>query len=289
MKRNCTEALHVELDPASCPNYGTKDDIPDLNTEILDKFRQNNLELISELQSHTSTAIIAGHYCLAEHMQELSHTGEAEVMCFYFGVQLYKQAVQAGKTCYLVVWINDIGISEEEREAIKHGFILPENYLQILAAYGLDQSHVTIMFEGSMRNKASTLVKKISKREPGRLTKVAADRSDLVRCVQSSSCDISEAKKPLHAYVIEGPNGEKLVVKEGPAPKCNLILATFFRELASMFSPKHFINVFNDVYAYRLQLGIHVAHNLLGNPVPMTNILCDGYNIRSEQFVNTNQ
>ena len=240
-------------------------------------------QVIDNIHSMTPAVIIAGHYCLADHMQELSSLGDAESQGFELGVQLLIRSLEIGIKHHLVVWINDIGISRQQRDKNKNSFSLPDNYQRILEQYGLDSSHVTVMFESCMRNKASTLVKKILKQQPGRLKKVDADNAELVRCVQNSGCDLAMQAKN-HAYVIAGPDLEQLVIKEGPAPKCNLILATFFNELTNKFSPQHFVNIFNDVYAYRLRLGVHVANNLLNNTVSMTNVLCDGEQIRCELF-----
>lgn len=247
----------------------------------LTKFNFDHSQVIELIDNKTSAVIIAGHYCMAAHMQELSSTGDAEIMCFELGVQLLKRALSNGNHHDLVIWVNDIGINRQQRERMKETYTLPDNYQRVLDSHGLDSSNVTVMFESSMRNKASTLVKKILKQQPGRLTKVHANNANLVRCVQNIGCDLSMQTEN-HAYVIEGPNKEQLVIKEGPAPKCNLILATFFNELATMFSPQHFVNIFNDVYAYRLRLGVHVANNLLNNTITMTNILCDGEQTRCE-------
>lgn len=269
--------------------YGNPAALIDIDLEqyndLLKDINSEHRQLIENIDNNKPAVIIAGHYCLAEHMQELSSHGKAESMCFELGIQLFVRALKKNIQHHLVVWVNDIGIRRDHRETIKNNFILPENYRSILNKYGLNASHISVMFESSMRNKASTLVKKILKRQPGRLKKVNANNPSLVRCVTNSSCDMTANTKN-NAYIIKGPNQEQLVIKEGPAPKCNLILATFFSELVKQFSPKHFINIFNEVYAYRLRLGVHVAYSLLNNSVAMTNVLCDGELIKCEFFDN---
>lgn len=246
-------------------------------------FKCNYQAIIDEMDNTKPVVIIAGHYCLAKHMQELSSTGDAETQGFELGVQLYLLAREKNQHYHLVVWINDIGIDTEKRKTYKNTNNLPKNYLHILASYGLHPSIVHIMFESNMRNRASTLVRKIVKRHPGLLRKVNANAADLVRCVKNNLCDVMQHDNR-HAYVITGPENEQLVVKEGPSPKCNLILATFFDVLTKQYQPMHFINIFNDIYAYRLRLGVHVAQNLLHNSVAMTNVLCDGSSIRCESY-----
>ena len=243
----------------------------------------DHAQVMEKIDNKTPVVIIAGHYCLADHMQELSSTGDAESQGFELGVQLLIRALKRGVQHHLVVWINDIGISRQQRENNKNTFVLPDNYQIILEHYGIDPSNVIVMFESCMRNKASTLVKRILKQQPGRLKKVDADNADLVRCVQNGGCDLKKQAQN-HAYVITGPDQEQLVIKEGPAPKCNLILATFFNELVNRFYPQHVVNIFNDVYAYRLRLGVHVVNHLLNNTVGMTNVLCDGELLRCEYF-----
>jgi hypothetical protein len=139
------------------------------------------------------------------------------------------------------------------------------------------------MFESTMRNKASTLLRKIYKRRPQLFERVSASSEGLVRCVQSTVCEM-ETSTTNTAYVVSGPDAEKLVVKEGPNPKCNLILATLFNELRQLFAPKLQINVFNNVYRYRLQLGIHVSRKVLENTTPFLNVFCDGDDVLCEPF-----
>lgn len=229
--------------------------------------------IYDRIRSIRSTVIVAGHYCLAEHMTELSHRGTSEIYSFEVGVKLLQSALLHDRKCTLVVWVNDIGIPIETRNTLKENYKLPSNYLEILNFLKVPEANIRVIFESSMRNKASTLLRKLYKRDPDSFERVQADRADLIRCVGGPVCD-ADSRSPT-AYVVKGPSGEPLVVKEGSNPKCNLILATFFRELNRQFKPQWLLNVFNDVYTFRVALGVHVAQTVLDNRTPITNVFCD--------------
>lgn len=239
---------------------------PELEASVLQRLRQTPRSMV-----------VAGHYCLAEHMEELSSKGEPEVMSFAVGAEMVSQARAAGNQSRLVLWVNDIGITMLQREACRHKGLIPDEYRSGLTAAGLVESDVDVLLESAMRNKASTSLRKLYRRAPDLFDKVSPDDPDLVRCVSRSVCSPGDdVEKAGAAYVVDGPNGERLVVKEGSNPKCNLILATFFGELQRRHGPQHIFAVFNDVYVYRLTLGVHVAQAVLGNPVPISLLLCDG-------------
>lgn len=235
-----------------------------------------------------STAILAGHYCLSNSMTELSHEGETEQACFTYGATMVASARQQGLPSSLVLWINDIGICPEERGRIKENYKMPANYLRILQDVDLSPESVEVVFESTVRNKASLLLRKLHARQPHLFRKVSSTTAGLVRCVATSSCRIEPETK--HAYVIAGPNGEDLVVKEGPNPKCNLILATLFYDLFKANNPDRIINIFNDVYSYRISLGVHVARAILNCQTPIFNLFCEGACITSfeESFASNN-
>lgn len=236
------------------------------------------MDILMRARSASSSVVVAGHYSLADNMQELSSDGEPEVQSFAVGAHLVAQARHCGCTSRLVVWINDIGVPNGKRQDLKEHYALPDNYLRIIEGSGLDPAEVVVIFESTMRNKASVLARKLFKWEPELFEKVSASRGDLVRCVSADACGL-DGPKAQTAYVVEGPTGEPLVVKEGPNPKCNMILATLFAHLRERFSPKLILTVFNDIYAYRLSLGVHVSQAILGNPTPMTSVLCDGQKV----------
>ncbi len=229
--------------------------------------------IYDRIRSIQSTVIVAGHYCLAEHMTELSYCGMPELQSFEVGVKLLQQALLHDRKCTLIVWVNDIGIPVETRHALKEDYSLPDNYLEILDLVGAPESNIQVIFESSMRNKASTLLRRLYKRNPDIFERVQADRADLIRCVGGPVCNADSGSRT--AYVVKGPSGEPLVVKEGSNPKCNLILATFFGELNRQFKPQWLLNIFNDVYTFRVALGVHVAQTVLDNRTPITNVFCD--------------
>ena len=219
--------------------------------------------------------VVAGHYSLADYMSDVSNEGEAEAMTFDVGVGLVAQAIDQGRACHLVVLVNDIGVSTDQRGRLKDGYELPVNYRQTMVGAGLDESHLSVVFESTMRNKASTTLRKVYKRQPHLFERVSASDARLVRCVDRSVCD-AQTPAGATAYVVPGPDGEKLVVKEGPNPKCNLIMATFFHDLTKNHKPRGIINIFNELYAYRLKLGIHVSRLIFDNQTPFMNVYCDG-------------
>jgi hypothetical protein len=235
-------------------------------------------QVLARVRAAQSSVVVAGHFSLAENMQELSHEGDAEVQSFAAGVHLVQQARYCGCDSRVVVWINDIGVPNEVRQQLKQAARLPDNYREIVAQARLAERDVVVIFESTMRNRASVLARKLFKWEPDLFEKVNADSADLVRCVSNHSCDIAEQGNQ-SAYVVEGPDGERLVVKEGPNPKCNMILATLFLYLKDQYAPKLILNVFNDIYAYRLSLGVHVSQAIIGNPTPTANVFCDGERI----------
>lgn len=232
-------------------------------------------DLLQILSSHEPSVVVAGHYCLADGMEELSNEGEGEVMSFAFGVELVAEAIQRGLNSNLVLWVNDIGIEVEDRQSLKADYVLPANYQQILDSSGLASDRLIILFESTMRNKASVLLRKLYRRKSNLFERVDSKSKNLVRCVEDSQCDL-ESHSTTVAYIVKGPNDEKLVVKDGSNPKCNFILATFFQELTKKYQAKLIVNVFNELYVYRLGLGIHVSQKILDNSSSFINVFCDG-------------
>ncbi len=236
---------------------------------------KNRSSLLNCIAKQQSTLVLAGHYCVAEDMSMLNHTGLEEAHSFCAGVELVATALKKSQQSHLLLWINDIGVPPDQRKQIKQNYILPRNYRQALHDHQLDRKHLTIRFESTMRNKASVALRKIVKRNPSLFRKVAADTQGLVRCVANEYCEM-EAGKERYAYVIDGPHGDPLVVKEGSNPKCNLILATLFEELTKQHSPKLIVNIFNELYSYRIALGSFVCRAIYENHVPMMNLFFDG-------------
>lgn len=235
---------------------------------------------LNNLPRADNSIVVAGHYCLAQAMNELSHESETEAKSFEVGVRLVSDALKRNVQSDLVLWVNDIAIEPSRRLTIKKNYRIPDNYAAIISQYDLDETNVTVFFESTMRNKASVLLRKLYKRTPELFKKVSASQSDLVRCIDTQQCGFESAEKI--AYVVNGPDGESLVVKEGSNPKCNLILAVLFSDLQKKFSSSSLINVFNTVYTYRLKLGIHVSQEILNSDITFHNIFCDGNEIEYE-------
>ena len=232
---------------------------------------------LSRLPKADNSIVVAGHYCLAQAMSELSHDSESEEKSFELGVKLVADALKRNAQSDLVLWVNDIAIDPHLRQAMKQNYQMPANYLSIMEKFEMEESKVSIFFESTMRNKASVLLRKLYKRTPELFKKVNASQHGLVRCVNDQRCGIEDAGKM--AYIVDGPDGEPLVVKEGTNPKCNLILAVFFSDLQKKYSSSSLINIFNTVYTYRLKLGIHVSKNVLNSDITFHNIFCDGSEI----------
>jgi hypothetical protein len=219
--------------------------------------------------------ILAGHYCINPNLEDLSHEGEAEQASFRLGAQLHVHLAAQGRSPRLVLWINDIGISPEARQTIKASYALPEAYREILEPLALANDQVEVLFESTMRNTASTLLRKLAQQRPDFFQTYAGDDPSLVRCVDDAGCSL-ERRRGSTVYAVPGPNHEPLVLKDGPNPKCNLILATLYRHLEQRLEAETIVNIFNDIYINRIRLGVHVARSVLENKLPFTNIFCDG-------------
>lgn len=225
--------------------------------------------------------ILAGHYCINPNLEDLSHEGDAEQASFKLGAQLHGHLAAQGRSPRLILWINDIGIPPETRQALKEAYELPATYQSILIEHALRAEEVEVLFESTMRNTASVLLRKLVQKRPGSFQTMAGDDPSLVRCVDDAACDL-ERRRNSTVYTVRGPNDEQLVVKDGPNPKCNLILATLYRHLELRFEAETIVNVFNDIYINRIRLGVHVARNLFDTKLPFTNVFCDGDRLTME-------
>lgn len=244
-------------------------------------FSEPEHNLLNITSSQNPLIVVAGHYSLADYLQEVSNNGDAEAASFNAGVKLVNHAINEGRSSQLVLLINDIGLNKKEREKVKNGYKLPSNYFDIMHREGLDVKFLTIIFESFVRNKASTLLRKLYKRKPYLFERTDSADSELCRCVAKSSCANSgtEIASSNISYVIKGLNGEKLVVKDGPNPKCNLILATFFRDICDKFKPQIIVNIFNNVYQNRIRLGQYVGKEILDVTISMINVFSEGSEI----------
>ena len=226
---------------------------------IVDQTLSSGLE---SLTIHESLAIVAGHFSLADYLEDVSNTDDAEIASFKAGVTLAKQAMNMGKRCQLFLLINDIGIEKDGRKTLKQAYKIPKNYSDIMMEDDLDEEYLTVIFESSVRNKASTTLRKLYKKKPDLFERLNSNDEELCRCVAKNACSSGNGEVNT-VYVIKGPDDEKLVVKEGPNPKCNLILATFFNDICEKYTPSLIVNFFNDIYQNRIRLGIHVGKEIL--------------------------
>lgn len=230
-----------------------------------------------------SVSIIAGHYCIAPGLDGLSHTETTEQMSFRYGASLCRERLDACAEARVYLWVNDIGIDPESRAVLRETFRIPDNYLLIAEAAGLSPADIRVLFESAARNKASTLLRKIRKKMPDRFRTHAGTEPSLLRCVEGLACSMDEDRI---AYVMDGPDGENLVVKEGPNPKCSLILASLFLHIARESGCRNIINVFNSIYTNRIRLGIHVYSELFANetPISFSNYFCEDDKVRQKDF-----
>lgn len=241
-------------------------------------------DLVSSIAEYgRNGAVLAGHYSVAEHMSEVSHNRDVEKRCFDLGIRLIKQAEQKGLVNRLVLWVNDIGIDVRDRIALKQSYRLPASYRQILDEGNFDPTRLDMLFESTMRNKGSILARKIERRQPSLIRRVPNTQSGLVRCIEDLVC-AGKGKKELDAFVIAGPDGQDLVLKEGSHPKCCLILGTLFTDVMKRFSVDYIVNIFNSVYTARLQYGIYVAREVFQNPLPMWNLYVDEKEVFQAEF-----
>ena len=231
------------------------------------------LNLSLDQYKNKNISVVAGHYCVAPDLTELSNDGESEIFSFKTGVYIYKKLKETSNNPSLILWINDIGIDTQERKKLKEEYVIPANYQQILAENDISIDHVDILFESTARNKASVLFRKIYKKESERYQIFSSNDKSLIRCIENDQCTIEEDKK---AYTILSDENERIVVKEGSNPKCNLILATLFKSIINKKKSDVILNIFNDIYVDRIRLGTYVGKYVFQlNNVDFINYFCD--------------
>jgi len=228
------------------------------------------------------TCVIAGHYCLAEHLRDLSHDGESEELSFLAGVHVYARLRALNRPAVLLLWINDIGLDPITRQRIKESYQIPDNYATILDQFGVPAKDVDVQFESTARNKASVWFRKIYDQNPEKFQVFTSSEKTLIRCVDP--VDVCALESDAKAYTIPTALGEPLVMKEGPHPKCNLILATLFAMAVRRRGIQRFVNIFNDIYCERIRLGIYVARNVYGIDAGFVNFFSDGSDLFLESF-----
>jgi hypothetical protein len=225
------------------------------------------------LGSSQRVAILAGHYCVSPGLEELGCDAPAESLSFAGGAALYNRVVSRGSSARIYLWVNDIGVAPDARAELKNNYRLPDHYAATLRRYSAPADAVEVLFESSTRNKASTLLREMRRLYPERFELVDPARKDLVRCVESAVCS-TEVDPERRAYAVKGPSGEWLVVKEGPNPKCNLIIATLYERIRKAFQADLVVNVFNELYVHRIRLGTHVARTVFHNATATRSVFC---------------
>jgi hypothetical protein len=228
--------------------------------------------------------VIGGHYCLSDELELLSNSCIPEVESFRWAVELHKELLDKGISSVLILFINDIGLSAEERTHIIGQYKIPDNYLEILRYNNVNPESAVIIFESTLRNRASKEVRKLKKKKSELIEIMSAGDQRLIRCV-GNSCSINNSHK--EAVTVKGPNGEYLVIKEGPNPKCNTILATLFDQISKNNNNGLTVSCFNSIYIHRLKLGTWVyglfCKERNCDPMPVVNMffdedgICDEY------------
>lgn len=220
-------------------------------------------------QTAKRIVIVGGHYCVSEEFSELSADSETEKHTFSTAVRMVKTINNEGSEAKILLWVNDIGISLDKRKELKTNYKIPDSYSLILRDEKINPEIIEIYFESTIRNKASVKLRQMAKLNPSLFNKYSSEEGGLIRCIDL--CTISRGENNI--YSITGPKGIKLVVKEGPNPKCNLILATLFYLINSRMSPDAIISIFNVLYANRISLGLYVLSKLYGNNTPICSML----------------
>jgi hypothetical protein len=226
-------------------------------------------------------SIVAGHYCVASDLSDLSNEGTSELFSFKLGIRTHKILKEKNISSKLVLWINDIGIDQIQRQQLKENYKIPDNYSEILMNEGISPSEILIIFESTSRNQASVLFRKVYKKTPSKFKIFSSNDKSLVRCIDNDNCTIEEDKK---VYAIEDPKGNPIVMKEGTNPKCNLILGSLFRSIINTNSSDIVINIFNDIYIDRIRLGIFVGTQVYDLKVKFVNFFCDEDSVFEEEF-----
>lgn len=221
-----------------------------------------------------SGVVLAGHYCVAENLGALSYESPIEQKSLEAGVRLVQWVQERGEVCRLVLWVNDIGIDTAHRARLKESYSLPTPYRRILDKHRFDPLQVNVLFESTMRNKGSTWIRKIERQDASLIRRVPSSQVGLVRCVNDYQCEI-EAEISHESIVIRGPDGRDLVLKEDTNPKCCLILGTLFSDVTKQFDANYIVNIFNNLYAARLDYGTHVAREVFQLRLPIWNYFVD--------------
>jgi len=231
-------------------------------------------EMLNIFDCVKSSLIVSGHYCVTTDGSEAPYPEFTETLPFETGADLVRRARRLSKNCRLALWVNDMAISPNEREAFKHDYTLPDHYADIAREHQLKDQDICVTYESALRQQASAELHALYKKMPQLFDRIEATGTRLVRCVGAPPYSTEPGAEQV-AYAIKGPYRESLVVKDGAHPKYNLVLASLLNQLNKQFSPGLIVTVFNESDEYRLSLGMHVAKSLFGLSTPMMNVYCD--------------
>jgi len=199
--------------------------------------------------------------------------GPIEIKSFEDGLIFGKELVsECNKKIKFRILVDDIGIDPKKRKEIKENFRLPKAYLDKMVENKVSEKDIDILFESSIRNKASHILSRQKHILPGRdkLTKevVCFDQAcEYERCVPQSS-HAKQKKSDRDTFSIIDPySGIPLILKEGPNPKCNLILACSYFQGAKSYDS--IISFCNALWEQRMYYGAMVARILFGIQKPI--------------------
>lgn len=228
--------------------------------------------VIKRLPRSGSAIVLAGHYCLAPDLQTFSHEGVEEASSFRLGATIAAAMLAQNRYCKLVLCVDDIGVPPEERNKIKSTYALPCNYRSILDQERLSADSLTVCFASTLRNSASALLRKLYRGSPEHVIRDSSTRDGLVRCSDGGNCSVDTGGGV--ACKVASCSGENPAAEDERKFMCNIVLATLFDDLRARFHPDFQVNIFNEQYSSRLNMGRQVARTLLVNDTPMINLFC---------------
>ena len=72
---------------------------------------------------------------------------DAEEKSFQIGLGIYKKLTELNVAADVFLWVNDIGLSPEDRKVAQNNYQLPENYRRIAKDYSVDYSKINVLFD----------------------------------------------------------------------------------------------------------------------------------------------
>jgi len=224
----------------------------------------------SEIKKHK--CIYVGDNILIHigHFKYSVGVGPIEIKSFEDGLSFGEELKKEKKNVKYRLLVDDIGITPEKRIKIKESFRLPKAYIDKLDEHNLKETEVDVIFESSMRNKASRILSDMKIPGKEKITKamVAVDQAcEFERCVPQSDHS-KKNKEDREIYSIIDPySGIPLILKEGSNPKCNLIIAcSYYKDVEKYNS---IISFYNAYWEQRMQYGAMVAKLLFNIEKPI--------------------